>query len=234
MSWLIVGSNTFLGKEVCKILASANISYLQKNESFFTYQAVHEYILFTNPARVILVSNDLVQTVWLTQALQEKKTPTLFFGTSDNPDLTLIMYAFPHVIHAITENLISDESHTEDFLTQALQKRLPSKTLVSVSVLSEILPVLLAALDEGKFFGPVNATNYGQVTEQWIQDPKSSLKHSFQKESKVNIHEWAPFLSIETTYKYGVFIPIRTAQDSIQSILKYRAFNRSASSHPRT
>lgn len=213
------------------------------------------------------ISNLLIPT-WIAQAA--KTIPMLYFGTgciyeyteskkvfteSDTPNFTgssystvkgitdRIMQGFPNVINARIRMPISDGYHARDFVTKLLGYSKITSIPNSMTVLSDILPLLLACLEDGRFFGSVNAVNPGVADHDWILQLHEQItdKHhdytleSFEvqsqrlKSKRSNntldaslLQSWRIFLSATIAAKYSLPLTIPTLQESLHHILNTR------------
>lgn len=214
-----------------------------------------------------LISNLLVPT-WIAQAA--KNIPMLYFGTgciyesteskkvfkeSDVPNFTgssystvkgitdRLMSGFPHVLNARIRMPISEDSHPRDFITKILTYSKITSIRNSMTVLPDILPLLIAFLEEGRFFGTVNAVNPGVTDHQWILEKYKEItgnQHEYELESfeaqsqrlkskrsnneldTTVLQGWRAFLSGNTAAKYSLPLTIPTLQESIEHILNTR------------
>lgn len=79
-----------------------------------------------------------------------------------------IMGQFPHVLNARIRMPISDKEHPRDFITKISNYTKITSIPNSMTVLSDILPILLAILFEAKEFGTLNAVNPGVLDHKSI------------------------------------------------------------------
>jgi nucleoside-diphosphate-sugar epimerase len=79
-----------------------------------------------------------------------------------------IMGQFPHVLNARIRMPISDNEHPRDFITKISNYKKITSIPNSMTVLSDILPILLAILYEGKQLGTLNAVNPGVLEHTTI------------------------------------------------------------------
>ena len=81
-----------------------------------------------------------------------------------------IMGQFPHVLNARIRMPISDKDHPRDFITKIMNYKKITSIPNSMTILSDILPSLLAILYEGKEFGTLNSVNPGVIDHKMILD----------------------------------------------------------------
>lgn len=215
------------------------------------------------------LESNLQIPVWIAQAAP--KTPILYFGTGciyeytadkqcftedDDPNFTgssystvkritdKLMGAFPNVINARIRMPISEEYHPRDFITKILTYSKITSIPNSMTVLSDILPILVAALEDGTLFGTVNAVNPGVVDHAWIlktHEELTGLVHSYtlepvEEQSKrllsrrsnntldaTRLQNWLELLPDELCQKYKLEFQIPQLQDSLLHLLKKRA-----------
>lgn len=220
-----------------------------------------------------LISNLLLPT-WIAQAA--KQTPMLYFGTgciyestsskrvfaeSDSPNFTgssystvkgitdRIMQGFPHVINTRIRMPISENYHSRDFITKLLSYSKITSLPNSMTVLSDILPLLLAILEDGRFFGTVNAVNPGVTDHAWILQTHERItgKHhdytleSFEAQSQrlqskrsnneldsSRLQSWRAFLNQEIAEKYSIPQTIPTLQESVEQVIQRRTHKESS------
>jgi 3,5-epimerase/4-reductase len=79
-----------------------------------------------------------------------------------------IMGQFPHVLNARIRMPISDKEHPRDFITKISNYKKITSIPNSMTVLSDMLPSLLAILSEGKEFGTLNSVNPGLLDHKMI------------------------------------------------------------------
>lgn len=214
------------------------------------------------------LTSNLLLPVWIAQASQN--IPMLYFGTgciyeytsnkkifteTDLPNFTgssystvkgitdKLMGTYPHVINARIRMPIADQSHPRDFITKLLHYSKITSIPNSMTVLSDIIPLLLAATEDGRFFGTVNAVNPGVVDHDWILQTHKSItgKHheyeleSFAEQSKRLsskrsnnaldaglLQSWRIFLHADIAKKYNLPQTIPTLSDSILTLLQKR------------
>jgi nucleoside-diphosphate-sugar epimerase len=214
-----------------------------------------------------LFSNLLLPS-WIAQAAKE--TPILYFGTgciyesnssktifteSDTPNFTgssystvkgitdRLMQGFPHVINARIRMPISEDYHPRDFITKLLGYSKITSLPNSMTVLSDILPLLLAILEDGRFFGTVNAVNPGVTDHTWILETHKIItgKHhdynleSFESQSQrlqskrsnneldsSRLQSWRAFLHPEIAKKYSLPSTIPNVEESLKRTMERR------------
>ena len=112
-----------------------------------------------------------------------------------------------------------------------------------MTVLSDILPLLLAVLEDGRFFGTVNAVNPGFVDHDWILQtyghmsgkPHSYVLEPYEQQSKrllskrsnnvldtSRLQSWRAFLSADLAKKYNLPATIPSLRESILVTLEKR------------
>ncbi len=226
-----------------------------------------DYLEQTGKLEENLISNLLLPT-WIAQAA--KGIPMLYFGTgciyesnsskkifteSDTPNFTgssystvkgitdRLMQGFPHVINARIRMPISEDYHPRDFITKLLGYSKITSLPNSMTVLSDILPLLLALLEDGRFFGTVNAVNPGLADHVWILETHKIItgKHhdysleSFEVQSKrlhskrsnnqlecAKLQSWHAFLHPEIAKKYSLPSTIPSLQESLERTIQRR------------
>ncbi len=214
-----------------------------------------------------LLSNLLLPT-WIAQAA--KGIPMLYFGTgciyesnpskkifteSDTPNFTgssystvkgitdRLMQGFPHVINARIRMPISENYHPRDFITKLLGYSKITSLPNSMTVLSDILPLLLAVLEDGRFFGTVNAVNPCITNHVWILETHKIItgKHhdysleSFESQSQrlqskrsnneldpAKLQSWRAYLNPEIAKKYSLPSFVPNLQESIERTIQRR------------
>lgn len=100
----------------------------------------------------------------------EKEEPN-FVGSSYSAVKRItdkIMGNFPNVLNARIRMPISDKEHSRDFITKISNYKKITSIPNSMTVLSDILPSLLAILYEGKEFGTLNSVNPGVLDHKQI------------------------------------------------------------------
>jgi dTDP-glucose 4,6-dehydratase len=215
------------------------------------------------------LESNLQIPVWIAQAAP--KTPILYFGTGciyeytkdravfteeDDPNFTgsaystvkritdKIMGAFPNVMNARIRMPISDSYHPRDFITKLLNYSKITSIANSMTVLSDILPLLVAALEDGTLFGTINAVNPNAVDHEWILKNHQEITghvHTYtlepvEEQSKrllsrrsnntldaTKLQNWLELLPDELCQKYNLNFQIPLLQDSLLNILKGRA-----------
>jgi 3,5-epimerase/4-reductase len=214
------------------------------------------------------LTSNLLLPVWIAQAA--KSIPILYFGTGcifeytkekrifteqDAPNFTgssystvkgitdKLMATFPYVINARIRMPISDDTHPRDFITKLLGYSKITSIPNSMTVLSDIIPLLLAALEDGRFFGTVNAVNPGVVDHDWILQTHKQITHhhheygleTYDDQSKrlqskrsnntldANLlQSWRAFLAPVLAEKYKLPSLVPTLSTSIIQLLEKR------------
>jgi 3,5-epimerase/4-reductase len=154
-----------------------------------------------------------------------------------------IMSNFPHVINARIRMPISDDYHPRDFLTKLLSYKKITSIPNSMSVLSDILPALLACLHEAKNYGAVNAVNPGVMDHDTMlrfherltgkeheymlesleeQNKRLASRRSNNALSADKLQTWVSSLSKETCERFHVPVPIPTLQASVRRVILSR------------
>lgn len=218
------------------------------------------------------LESNLLIPVWIAQAAP--KTPILYFGTGciyeyskekqefseeDEPNFTgssysavkritdKLMGAFPNVLNARIRMPITEDYHPRDFVTKLLSYSKITSLPNSMTVLSDILPLLVALLEDGCFAGTVNAVNPGYVDHQWILEKHSEItghKHVYTLETQTDqskrllsrrsnnilhaekLQSFLSLLSDELCKKYNLPMLIPRLDESLLNIFQKRAKNK--------
>lgn len=154
-----------------------------------------------------------------------------------------IMGNFPHVINARIRMPISDDYHSRDFVSKLLSYNKITSIPNSMSVLSDILPALVACLYEGKHYGTVNAVNPGVMEHDTIlklhqsitgkehnyilesvesQNKRLASRRSNNALSAEKLQTWVASLKEETKELFHVRAPIPSLEVSMTRVIQSR------------
>ncbi|CAF1020324.1 unnamed protein product [Adineta ricciae] len=163
----------------------------------------------------------------------------------------LLIDAYPHVINARIRMPISDDPNSRDFITKILNYKKITSLPNSMTVMSDILPILLALTHDGKLGGRVNACNKGWVDHDWIlktyqektgealdyvlepvedQNARLAARRSNNVLSSDKLEQWMKLLSPETRKLYYTPHLLPDIKTSIENICIHRANLKSSSS----
>ncbi|CAF1040148.1 unnamed protein product, partial [Didymodactylos carnosus] len=173
--------------------------------------------------------------------------PPNFFGSSYSTvkgATDLLLNAFPHVINARIRMPVSDEPNPRDFISKILGYRKITSLPNSMTVMSDILPILLAITHDGRFSGCINACNKGFVDHEWIlktysektgeqlnyvlepmneQSARLAAKRSNNVLSTEKFEQWIKMISLEARNLYYAPHTLPDLEKSIENICIHRA-----------
>ncbi|CAF0863553.1 unnamed protein product [Didymodactylos carnosus] len=277
MLWLIYGSSGSIGSLCCEILHIAGQSVIS-GRRVLMLEDVDEDISKYKPDRVICaigrthgsdiptidyleepgkwrenLHHNLMAPVFIAQATSRTAKlfapiPTLYIGSgsiyeyedsndlshpfteNDEPNFFGSSYA---VIKSATDRLLSAHPH-----------------VINMTVMSDILPTLLALTHEGKVGGCVNACNKGWIDHEWIlkvnaeksgtlheytleplseQNQRLAAKRSNNVLSTDKLEQWIKTISSETLKMYNVPSELPELSKSIEKICTQRALKHATS-----
>lgn len=154
-----------------------------------------------------------------------------------------MMSNFPHVINARIRMPIADNYHSRDFITKLLGYSKITSIPNSMTVLSDILPALLAFLYEAKNFGTVNSVNPGIIDHDTIlklHEENTGVKNNYTLEpleeqnkrlasrrsnnhlDATKLQSWVSMLDENTRQLFGVPCPIPPIEESIRRVILTR------------
>ncbi|CAF1075204.1 unnamed protein product [Didymodactylos carnosus] len=193
----------------------------------------------------------------------EETDPPNFFGSAYSAVKSAtdqLINGYPHVLNADSSWItlefdfyfssarirmpIYDDPSPRDFITKILGYRKITSLPNSMTVMSDILPLLLALTHEGKFGGRVNACNKGWVDHDWIlkkyaektgekldyvlepineQKERLAARRSNNTLSTDKLDHWTKILPFETKKLYYAPIVLPELTKSIEDICAQRA-----------
>ncbi|CAF0945149.1 unnamed protein product [Adineta steineri] len=239
-----------------------NIDYLEKQGKLkdnirdnllapmFIAQASMQYSKLAAPIPTLYIGTGCIYEYDncndLSHPFTEQDLPN-FFGSSYSTvkgATDLLIDAYPHVINARIRMPISDDANPRDFITKILNYSKITSLPNSMTVMSDILPILLAFTHDGKFGGRVNACNKGWVDHDWIlktyqektgevlnyelepveeQNTRLAARRSNNVLSSDKFEQWMKILSPDTRKLYYTPHTLPDLKKSIETICIHRA-----------
>ncbi|CAF0871653.1 unnamed protein product [Rotaria sp. Silwood1] len=239
-----------------------NIDYLEKPGKLkdnmrdnllapmFIAQATMQYSKLAAPIPTLYIGTGCIYEYANSNDLTNPYTendPPNFFGSSYSTvkgATDLLIDAYPHVINARIRMPISDEPNPRDFITKILGYKKITSLPNSMTVMSDVLPILLALTHDGKFGGRINACNKGWVDHDWIlktyqektgevlnyelepveeQNARLAARRSNNVLSTDKLEQWLKMLSPDTRKLYYTPHVLPELKKSIETICIHRA-----------
>ncbi|CAF1172726.1 unnamed protein product, partial [Didymodactylos carnosus] len=239
----------------------SNIDYLEKPGKLkenirdnllapmFIAQATMQYSKLLNPIPTLYFGTGCIYEYEDSNDLSHPFTendPQNFFGSSYSTvkgATDLLIDAFPHLINARIRMPISDDADPRDFITKILGYQRITSLPNSMTVISDILPILLAMMHDGRFSGRINACNKGWVDHEWIlkmisektgdklnyvlepiseQNARLASKRSNNILSTEKFEQWIKMIPLETRNLYYAPHTLPDLEKSIENVCIHR------------
>ena len=250
MRWLLLTDelNSISKKCIDFLQVAGQTVLIHSREGIRSKQEIKDFLTNEKPDRIIIFINEnhtaklpknlhdyLLIPLFVAQLTTQSFSPIpilLLTSTTENKDLNILQNAldqliqmYPHILNAKLFSPIDDENINEKYF-QSIWGENPDE-FHHITILSDILPIVLALIHDGTAHGQIDVCNKGMISLNSFQKMKFKQPQSIEIEDIPDKFETLnkQMIAPETRQIYQASYLLPTIYKSIEQILQQKILN---------